>query len=84
MVDIFMPSCETFKTTFDEYTAPDDMAKFLQEDYETDKLLAEINNLNSHFFFLMVARSGGLLKSKRRGCANRTGQTDFILAKKLD
>ncbi len=63
MVDIFMPSRETFKTTFDEYTAPDDMAKFLQEDYETDKLLAEINNPNSRFFFLMVAgEAAGYLK----------------------
>ncbi|RVU70689.1 MULTISPECIES: GNAT family N-acetyltransferase [Lactobacillus] len=47
-------SRETFKTTFDEYTAPDDMARFLKEDYETAKLLREINNPNSRFFFLMV------------------------------
>lgn len=47
-------SRETFKKTFDAYTAPDDMARFLKEDYETNKLIAEINNPNSRFFFLMV------------------------------
>lgn len=43
----------TFKTTFDPFTAPDDMQKFLKEDYETDKLIKEIKNPNSRFFFLM-------------------------------
>lgn len=47
-------SRETFKKTFDPYTAPDDMAKFLKEDYETHKLIDEINNPHSRFFFLMV------------------------------
>ncbi|MDE7055651.1 MAG: GNAT family N-acetyltransferase, partial [Lactobacillus sp.] len=47
-------SRETFKTTFDEYTAPADMARFLKEDYATKKLLAQINNSDSRFFFLMV------------------------------
>jgi ribosomal protein S18 acetylase RimI-like enzyme len=43
----------TFKDTFDPYTAPADMQKFLDEDYATDKLLAEINNPDSRFFFLI-------------------------------
>ena len=47
-------SRETFKANFDEYTAPADMARFLKEDYATEKLLAQINNSNSRFFFLMV------------------------------
>lgn len=47
-------SRETFKKTFDPYTAPSDMAKFLKEDYATDKLISEINNPHSRFFFLMV------------------------------
>lgn len=47
-------SRETFKATFDPYTAPDDMKQFLKEDYETKKLINEINNLDSRFFFLMV------------------------------
>ncbi|NRO50873.1 GNAT family N-acetyltransferase [Lactobacillus helveticus] len=47
-------SRETFKDTFDEYTAPDDMKRFLKEDYETSKLIKEIENPDSHFFFLMV------------------------------
>ncbi|MBU3828494.1 MAG: GNAT family N-acetyltransferase [Candidatus Lactobacillus pullistercoris] len=47
-------SRETFKKTFDPYTAPDDMARFLKEDYDTNKLIKEINNPNSRFFFLIV------------------------------
>lgn len=56
-------SRETFKATFDEYTAPADMARFLKEDYATEKLLAQINNSNSRFFFLMVKEEvAGYLK----------------------
>lgn len=47
-------SRETFKDTFDKYTAAEDMKRFLAEDYATDKLLREIANPNSRFFFLMV------------------------------
>lgn len=47
-------SRETFKKTFDPYTAPDDMKRFLKEDYESDKLRREIENPHSRFFFLMV------------------------------
>ena len=47
-------SRETFKVTFDPYTAPNDMARFLEEDYETVKLVKEIENPNSRFYFLMV------------------------------
>lgn len=47
-------SRETFKATFDPYTAPDDMKRFLREDYETGKLINEINNPDSRFFFLMA------------------------------
>lgn len=47
-------SRETFKDTFDEYTAPDNMKRFLKEDYETGKLIKEIENSNSRFCFLMV------------------------------
>lgn len=47
-------SRETFKATFAAYTAPEDMKRFLQEDYETQKLTKEIENHNSRFFFLMV------------------------------
>lgn len=47
-------SRETFKKTFDPFTAPDDMKRFLEEAYADEKLLAEINNPHSRFFFLMV------------------------------
>lgn len=56
-------SRETFKDTFDDYTAPDDMKRFLKEDYETSKLIKEIENPNSRFFFLMVGNEvAGYLK----------------------
>lgn len=56
-------SRETFKATFDQFTKPDDMAKFLQTDYADEKLLAEINNPHSQFFFLIVGQEvAGYLK----------------------
>ena len=56
-------SQETFKATFDECTAPADMARFLKEDYATEKLLAQINNSDSRFFFLIVKEEvAGYLK----------------------
>lgn len=56
-------SRETFKSTFDPFTAPDDMARFLKEDYETTKLIKEIKNPNSRFFFLLVKNEvAGYLK----------------------
>lgn len=47
-------SRETFKATFDPYTAAADMQRFLAEDYQTDKLIKEIENDNSDFYFLLV------------------------------
>lgn len=56
-------SRETFKKTFDPYTAPDDMVRFLKEDYETAKMRSEIDNPNSRFFFLVVSdQVAGYLK----------------------
>lgn len=56
-------SRETFKATFDPYTAPNDMVRFLEEDYETVKLVKEIENSNSRFYFLMVQNEiAGYLK----------------------
>ncbi len=56
-------SRETFKATFDPHTAPNDMARFLEEDYETVKLVKEIENPNSRFYFLMVQNGiAGYLK----------------------
>lgn len=43
----------TFKDTFDPYTRSADMQKFLDEVYATDKLLAQINNPDSRFLFLI-------------------------------
>lgn len=56
-------SRETFKATFDPFTAPNDMKRFLEEDYKTEKLLGEINNPKSRFFFLLVkGQVAGYLK----------------------
>ena len=56
-------SRETFKATFDPYTAPNDMVRFLEEDYETVKLVKEIENPNSRVYFLMVQNEiAGYLK----------------------
>lgn len=56
-------SRETFKATFDPYTTPNDMVRFLEEDYETVKLVKEIENPNSRFYFLMVQNEiAGYLK----------------------
>lgn len=56
-------SRKTFKATFDPYTAPNDMVRFLEEDYETVKLVKEIENPNSRFYFLMVQNEiAGYLK----------------------
>lgn len=56
-------SRETFADTFAAFTAPQDMARFLKEDYERQKLINEINNPDSRFFFLMVQNEvAGYLK----------------------
>lgn len=56
-------SRETFKATFDPFTKPADMDKFLDEGYADEKLLAEINNPDSQFFFLIVEKEiAGYLK----------------------
>lgn len=56
-------SKETFKVTFDPYTEPDDMAKFLEEDYNLEVLTKEIKTSNSRFFFLLVEdKIAGYLK----------------------
>lgn len=61
--ELQMVSRETFQATFAPFTAPDDMARFLKEDYATEKLLQEINNPNSRFFFLLVKNEvAGYLK----------------------
>lgn len=56
-------SRETFKATFDPFTKPGDMQAFLKADYATDKLLKEIANPDSRFFFLIVKKEvAGYLK----------------------
>lgn len=47
-------SRETFADTFGKDNSPEDMAKFLDESYNEDKLGAEIATLGSFFYFLKV------------------------------
>lgn len=44
----------TFKETFGADNSAENMVKFLDEAYAEEKLLKEIENSNSHFFFLLV------------------------------
>lgn len=63
VADLQAISRRTFKKTFDPFTAPDDMARFLSTAYSTEQLTAEINHPDSRFFFLMVAdQVAGYLK----------------------
>lgn len=56
-------SRETFQATFAAFTKPADMRRFLQADYATKKLLAEIQHPASRFFFLIYQEQvAGYLK----------------------
>lgn len=52
--DLIAISRETFADTFGKDNSPEDMAKFLDESYNEDKLGAEIATLGSFFYFLKV------------------------------
>lgn len=51
-------SRETFRVTFDPFTRQEDMARFLRDGYATEKLLREIANPDSRFFFLVASGRG--------------------------
>lgn len=58
-------SRQTFKETFADSNTAEDMAEFLDEAYDTNKLTKEIENPDSRFFFLMVAgQVAGYLKNE--------------------
>ena len=52
--DLIAISRETFADTFGKDNSPEDMAKFLDESYNEDKLGAEIATPGSFFYFLKV------------------------------
>ena len=73
-------SRETFKQTFDPFTAPNDMAEFLEKAYADEKLLDEINNSHSRFFFLMVEDEvAGYLKIN-----DEDAQTEYVKPNALE
>lgn len=44
---------QTFAETFAESNSADNMAKYLEEAYSNEKLTAELNDINSMFYFAM-------------------------------
>ncbi len=52
--DLIAISRETFADTFGKDNSPEDMAKFLDENYNEDKLGGEIATPGSSFYFLKV------------------------------
>lgn len=56
-------SIETFTDTFAADNTPENLQLYLQEAYTTEKLLAELENLNSTFYFVEVDQKlAGYLK----------------------
>lgn len=56
-------SRETFAATFDSNTAPADMTKFLDDAYNPERLLAELNTPGTTFWFIKVDQAvAGYLK----------------------
>ena len=46
---------QTFAETFSESNSAQNMAKYLEEAYSHEKLIAELNDINSMFYFAMYA-----------------------------
>ncbi len=46
-------SCVTFAQTFEEHNSAEDMEAYLSTSYATEKLIAELNNANSEFYFAL-------------------------------
>ncbi len=52
--DLQKISQKTFADTFGKYNTPENIRKYLSENYSVEKLLQEINNRNSQFFFAKI------------------------------
>jgi ribosomal protein S18 acetylase RimI-like enzyme len=48
-------SCQTFAETFSHVNTEENMRKYLDEAYSTEKLLAELNDPHTRFYFAMDA-----------------------------
>lgn len=61
--DLQEVSRQTFKETFGQYNTKQDMAEFLDEAYDLQKLTKEIENPDSEFYFILVKNQvAGYLK----------------------
>ena len=54
-------SRSTFAQTFDEHNNPEDMQAYLNASFSAEKLLAELNNINSAFYFAMEKNSNKIV-----------------------
>ena len=54
-------SRSTFAQTFDEHNNPEDMQAYLDASFSSEKLLAELNNINSAFYFAMEKNSNKIV-----------------------
>ena len=54
-------SRSTFAQTFDEHNNPEDMQAYLDASFSAEKLLAELNNINSAFYFAMEKNSNKIV-----------------------
>jgi ribosomal protein S18 acetylase RimI-like enzyme len=46
--------CQTFSETFTSSNTSENMAKYLEEEFSTEKLTRELNNSNSQFYFAQL------------------------------
>jgi ribosomal protein S18 acetylase RimI-like enzyme len=70
---------QTFSETFAESNTAENMAKYLEEAYSHEKLSAELNNLNSFFYFAMLGEKViGYLKINMGGSQTELKDNDAL------
>jgi len=70
---------QTFSETFAESNSAENMAKYLEEAYAYEKLSAELNELNSFFYFAMLDQDViGYLKLNKGGSQTELKDNDAL------
>jgi ribosomal protein S18 acetylase RimI-like enzyme len=70
---------QTFSETFAESNSAENMAKYLEEAYSYEKLSAELNELNSFFYFAMLDEKViGYLKLNNGGSQTELKDNDAV------
>ena len=65
-------ACNTYKDTFEQLNTPENMKKYLNETFDTEKLRGELLSSGSFFYFIMTDdKLAGYLK-----CNEYSAQTD--------